>query len=200
MKKKFLDYAMQQIQTNNTYDEIKLEELRYGLETFYMLVTKLLVSILIAIILGIFKEFVLFLIFYTPLRSLGFGFHAKNSLECWIISIPLFILIPLGIKYLNFNLLLIQICLILSTISFLFFAPADTKNKPLINSKKRLLNKSILVIVSIIYLIITIFIKQNLVLNAIFFASIWQAICVNPLTYKLFGQPFNNYKTYLTEV
>ena len=35
-----------------------------------------------------------------------------------------------------------------------------------------------------------------LVNNCIFFSYIMSMITINPLTYKLFGIPFNNYKTF----
>ena len=200
MKKKFLDYSMNLIKEKNNYSDIKLAELKYGLEAFYMLTTKLLVIFALAIILGLFKELIIFMIFFTPLRGLGFGFHANNSIECWLISLPVFLIIPFLAKTLTIPLYVIHIIILLSTISFLFFAPADSHKKPLINTKKRLINKAIVVIISLIYLFLTILIKNELIINTLMFVSLWQAICVNPLLYKLFKQPFNNYKAYLKEV
>ena len=200
MKKKFLDYSMKLLKEKNNYNETKLAELRYGLEAFYMLSTKMLVIFALAIALGLFKELMLFMIFYTPLRGLGFGFHTNSSLECWIISVPCFIIIPFLAKTLSIPLYLIHIIILFSIVSFLFFAPADSYKKPLINTKKRLMNKSILIVIGLVYLFLTLFIKNNLIINTLMFASLWQAVCVNPLLYKLFNQPFNNYKTYLKEV
>ena len=200
MKKKFLDYSMNLIKEKNNYNDIKLAEIRYGLEAFYMLTTKLLVIFALAIVLGLFKELMLFMILYTPLRGLGFGFHANSSIECWLISVPCFIIIPFLAKTLSIPLYIIHIIILFSVISFLFFAPADSHKKPLINTRKRLIDKTILIVIGLIYLFLTIFIKNTLIINTLMFASLWQAICVNPLIYKLFNQPFNNYKTYLKEV
>lgn len=200
MKNIFLNYAMNRIRANNDFDEIRLAELKYGLETFYLLITKLIVIIALAIGLGIIKELMLFIIFFTPLRSFGYGFHANTSLECWLISVPIFIILPILAKYLTIPLLVCQIFIIMATISFYLFAPADTKKKPLINQKKRLIQKTILVTFGLIYLGITMVTKNTLIINLISFAALWQAICVNPLIYKIFGQTFNNYKTYLKEV
>lgn len=196
MKQKFLNYAMNSIKRNNDFNETKLAELKYGLEAFYMLTSKMLVLFGIALILKLQKELILFILLYSPLRGFGFGFHANSSLECWLISIPIFTIIPFLAHSFIIPTIIVQIIILLSTISFLFFAPADTKYKPLINTKKRLINKSLLVIVSIIYLFLTLFIKNSLIINTLMFACLWQAICVNPLLYKLFKQPFNNYKTY----
>ncbi len=200
MKQKFLDYAMKVIKNNNQFDEIKLAELKYGLEAFYMLATKMLVFCLIALVFNVFKEFLIFLLFYTPLRGFGFGFHANNSLECWLISLPIFLFIPLIIKFFTIPLWIAQVIITLSIIIFLIFSPADTKNKPLINYKKRMINKTIVVITGVLYLLSTIFVTNNHIILAMTFACLWQAMCVNPLLYKLFKQPFNNYKNYLNEV
>lgn len=197
MKNKFLNYSMNLIKRNNDFDEIKLEEIAYGLEAFYMLCTKLIVIIAISIIFNVFQELILFLAIYTPLRGLGFGFHANSNIECWLISIPTFTIIPLMIKYLTFSPVIAQVIIIFSAISFLFFGPADTINKPLINTKKRLVDKSLLVIITLIYLFLTVIIENTILLNTITVACLWQAICVNPLMYKLFKQPYNNYKNYI---
>ena len=200
MKQKFLNYSINLIKEKNDFNEIKLAELKYGLEAFYMLCTKLIVIMLIALVLGLFNELMLFMLFYTPLRGLGFGFHANNSLECWLISVPVFIIIPFLAKTLVLSPIIIQIVIITSTIIFLFFAPADTKKKPLINTKKRLINKTLIVLISLGYLLATLLVDNSLLINSLMFACSWQSICVNPLLYKLFHQPFNNYKTYLNEV
>lgn len=196
MKKKFLNYSLNLLKKENKYDDGKIAELMYGLEAFYMISTKLIVVIAIAIYYNIFLEFLLFLILYTPLRGFGFGFHANNSIQCWLISLPVFIGIPLLAKNIIINQPILQVIMILSITILLIFAPADTKYKPLINERKRLVNKYLVVITSLIYLILSLFITNNLVLNLIVFACIYQSICVNPIVYRLFKQTFNNYKNY----
>ncbi len=197
MKEKFLSYSMTTIKANNNFDEIKLAELKYGLETFYMLISKMLVFVILAAIFHVLPEFLLFILFYTPLRGFGFGFHANNSKQCWLITSIAFLLFPILSSILKIPLIIVHIFMILCIINFLFFAPADTKKKPLINTKKRLTNKIIIISISLCYLLISVIVKNNLIINSIMFACIWQAVCTNPLTYKIFKQPFNNYLNYL---
>ena len=90
MKKKFLNYSLNLLKKENKYSDGKIAELMYGLEAFYMISTKLIVVIAVAIYYNIFLEFLLFLILYTPLRGFGFGFHANNSIQCWLISLPVY--------------------------------------------------------------------------------------------------------------
>ena len=200
MKQKFLAYSINKIKINHNYDDVRIAELKYGLESFYMLSSKLVVIFILSILLKLHRELLLFLAFYIPLRGFGFGFHANSSFECWIISIITLIIFPFLAKTIYLPKIIIQILIIVSLISFLSFAPADTKNRPLINKRKRTINKLLIVTVSFIYLILTFFIKSSLLINSIMLASIWQAICINPLCYKLFKQPYNNYKNYVNTV
>ena len=121
MKDKFLNYSISKIKSKNNFDDIKIAELRYGLEAFYMLFTKMGVIILINLVLGLTKELILFLIFFTPLRGFGFGFHAKTNFQCWLISLPLFIIIPYLIHYMDMNFITTIIITIFSIFIILFF-------------------------------------------------------------------------------
>ena len=94
MKRIVVDSIMNKIKNLNKYDDIKLSEIRYGLEAIYLNVSRFLVFFTINTILDIFWESLLFFIFYVPLRSFSFGFHAKNSLTCWILSSIAFIGLP----------------------------------------------------------------------------------------------------------
>ena len=77
---------------------------------------------------------------------------------------------------------------------YLLFAPADTKKRPLPNKKKRIIRKIITVMIGIIYTLIIIFINNQYWTGIILSSLIIQAIVISPLTYRLFNQPYNNYK------
>ena len=76
------------------------------------------------------------------------------------------------------------------------FAPADTEKRPLINKKKRKIYKILSIIISIIYMTIAIVIKNNILSNCFIFAIVIQIIIMLPITYKIFGVSYNNYKAY----
>lgn len=195
MKKRFLSTTVNFLKKYNEYTDEEIKKLNYGLEGLYLTLTKIVVIILLAFLLGIFKEVILILIFFNIIRFTGFGFHANKSWECLILSTSYFIIIP--IIFLNINLsefIKLIICLI-CIISYLLFAPADTVKRPLPNKKKRIIRKTFTVIIGIIYTtLIFIFPKLSTVLLS---ALVIQAIIINPLLYKLFGQPYNNYKNYI---
>ena len=59
MKKKFLDSSMMFITKNREYTQDEIDIMRYGLETLYLTITKMLVIFLVAYLLEIFKEFLI---------------------------------------------------------------------------------------------------------------------------------------------
>lgn len=196
MKEIFLDNYMKMIIKNNpTFTQEQLEKMKYGIEGIYLTVTKLLVIILLGILLGILKEILLLLLFYNFLRFFGFGYHAKNSLECLIFSTTFFVLLPFLVAkrllVLDYNWLLVVLCLI----NFCLFAPSDTKKRPMINKKKKLVRKCCVLFVGLIYSIL-VFNTNYELSSLLILAMVIESIMVNPLIYKLTGQPYGNYKNY----
>ena len=78
-------------------------------------------------------------------------------------------------------------------------APADTKKRPIVNKKRRLIYKIISTILTIIFGITSIIIKNNFVSNCLLMAIVMQNLMISPLTYKLFNLPYDNYKTFIKE-
>ena len=196
MKEMFLNNSIKLI---NDYSPIssaeKKEKLLYGLEGIYLTFTKLVVIIILALVLNITKEVFLLLLFYNFLRFFGFGFHAETSKECLVISVILFTIIPFLIKN---NILIINNMFLIwmfCFISFVLFAPADTVKRPMINKKKKLYRKLALLIITSIYLFSIMYIENDITM-LVSMALIFQSLMVNPITYKIFGQPYNNYKNY----
>jgi len=196
MKEVIINKTINTIKKYYNYDETKLLEIRYGLESLYLSIIKIVVIVLISIITHTIKELCLLFLFYGILRLTGFGLHAKKSIHCWIYSIAIFNGFPLLIKCLNIenNYLLISTIILLPFLSI--YAPADTEKRPLINKKKRIVYKVVTIIISIIYISI-IFIKKDIYLSKILFFSIFlETLLVLPISYKLLGLKYNNYKRY----
>ena len=184
------------IQKYYNYDEVKIKEIRYGLESIYLTILKLVVVIFLSIIIHFFKELCLFFLFYSILRSTGFGLHAKNSIQCWIFTILFFTLFPYLIKNLiiNNNYLLIGSIILLPLI--IIYAPADTEKRPLINPKKRTIYKIVTSILVLIYIIVIFFFKNIYYSKALFFSILMETLLVLPISYKLLDLKYNNYKRY----
>lgn len=197
MKKLIINKCMELVTTyNKDLSQRDIDKIKYGLEGLYLTITKLIFIIIVSIILGIWKETLLLIIIFNGIRLTGFGVHAKRSIDCLISSTLFFILFPIICIKLTIPLIVKIILFIPLTVLIGIFAPADTEKRPLINKKKRKIYKMLSIMISIIYMTIAIVIKDNTLSNCFIFAIVIQIIIMLPITYKLFGVSYNNYKTY----
>ena len=198
MKEAFLNHTMNFIAKNtnnqNNLNEEEKEKLAYGLEGLYLTITKLVVIFLIALFLGFLKEFIITLIFFNIIRFPGFGFHASKSIVCLISST----LLILGLPYLFTNIevdLTIKIFLcIVSVITFIICAPADTWKRPLTNKRKRIIRKVCACSLAIIYSVLIIVFNGNEISNLLMVALLIETILISPIMYLIFKEPYRNYK------
>lgn len=198
MKQRFLNYSTGLIKEYYPEtDNIKMDEYRYNLEAYYLTISKMLVIIPLSIIIGVFKEMMILLVFFNFIREPAHGLHASKSWICLVSSTLVFIGAPILAKIINipfiYNLLLEILGLILLGI----YAPADTKKAPIIKKENRRKFKINSIINCIILIIINVFIKDRVISNIIVL-SIWIGVfLILPITYKLFNQSYNNYIDYL---
>lgn len=198
MKKFIMNHAMHVVKENYPdYPQDKLDEIRYGLEGIYLSITKTIVILFITLLLGIFKDAVIVLLFFNFLRMFAFGLHAKESWQCWISSSITFIGIPYLCIYSNLNSIILYIIISLSVLTYLVYAPSDTVKRPLIKKNRRLKFKILTILVSIIYIVI--FIKTNdiFIRNVITSTMLLEAVLIHPLTYRVFNLPYKNYERYV---
>lgn len=197
MKKLIINKCMELVTTyNKDLSQRDIDKIKYGLEGLYLTITKLIFIIIISIILGIWKETLLLILIFNGIRLTAFGVHAKRSIDCLISSTLFFILFPILCIKLTIPLIVKIILFIPLTVLIGIFAPADTEKRPLINKKKRKIYKILSIIISIIYMTIAIVIKDNTLSNCFIFAIVIQIIIMLPITYKIFGVSYNNYKNY----
>lgn len=197
MKKKILKKLENAVRNSNKdIDEIKLEEIMYGLESVYLTIEKIIIIIIISLILRIFKEVIIFMFIYNIIRFTSFGAHAKNTLTCLIVSTITFIGIPLISFYITIPIYMKIMIGIICVLIFLIYAPADTEKRPIISKKRRIFFKTSTTLIGVLYIFLSIFIKDNYLDNVFIFSLILQSIMILPITYKLFGVSYNNYKNY----
>ena len=197
MKKLIINKCMELVTTyNKDLSQRDIDKIKYGLEGLYLTITKLIFIIIVSIILGIWKETLLLILIFNGIRLTSFWVHAKRSIDCLISSTLFFILFPILCIKLTIPLIVKIILVIPLTVLIGIFAPADTEKRPLINKKKRKIYKILSIIISIIYMTIAIVIKDNTLSNCFIFAIVIQIIIMLPITYKIFGVSYNNYKNY----
>jgi accessory gene regulator B len=197
MKNKIINGCMTLIeQSNNDLSKKQKDKIRYGLEGLYLTITKLIIITIVAYFIGILKEYLILLVLFNGIRLFGFGVHAKKSSHCLISSLLFFIIFPLLAKIIYIPILLKKIIFIPLILLIGIYAPADTQKRPLKNKKKRFIYKILTIIIALIYMILSIYIKNNTISNCLIFSIIIQIIIINPITYKIFGVSYNNYKNY----
>ena len=194
MKKLFLDKSLSFITKYKNYSKKDIEKLKYGLEGLYLTITKTIVILILSIVLGIFKEVLLVIIFFNVIRYTGFGFHAEKSYQCLISSTINFICIPLLFIKLNMSLELQIIICIICIVSYLLYAPADTIKRPLPNKRKRIIRKILTILIGIIYTLIILLFNNSFITPLLLSSLVIEFLVINPITYKIFKQPYNNYK------
>ncbi len=194
MKQAVLTKSLNFITKYKNYSEEDINKLKYGLEGIYLTITKMIIIVLLSIIFGIFREVIILLFLFNIIRYFGFGVHARKSSECLIFSILCFIIMPIIFLNSKLDKEVILVAGIICTVLLLFFAPADTKKRPLTNFKKKLIRKLITILIGGIYIYLSLSI-DNYTYSILFILSVViEAIIVSPITYKILGQSYNNSK------
>ncbi len=178
------------------YSDVRLAELKYGLLGLYLLITKSIIIFTIAFFLGIFKELLIFTLIYNLIRLPSFGIHASKSSICLVASTLVFILSA----YLSSKFMMpINIRIILGIIGIILIcknSPADTAKKPIVSPIRRRNYKIISTIVAITFVICSIVTDNVFLANSFILALLIQCAITAPTTYKIFKEPYDNYKSY----
>lgn len=184
------------IQKYNHFDKEKLEIIKYGLESIYILITKMIAILTVSYLLGLIKETLIFLICYNFIRMPSFGLHATKSWICLVSSLLVFIILPFGCKVIQISFYLKIIMGLIGLAFIMKNAPADTYKRPIISKKRRLFLKIISSITALCMIIASLFIKNQFLANSLLVAIILQCFMISPTIYHLFKLPYNNYKNY----
>lgn len=149
---KILNFIVEIIEKNDSTDEDEKEEIRYGLELillkalFWCLVTAT------GIIMGCFRECIIFNLMFFLIRSNAGGYHAETRTRCLIQSVVTIVIALSVIKIGKEN---VYVMLFLSIIALFFgiliwkLAPVDTENRQLDNDEiKRFRNKVRIILIA----------------------------------------------------
>lgn len=181
---------------NPEKSETDFEIIQYGLEGFYLMITKIVIILLLSIILGIWKEVIIFLFVYNLIRTPSFGLHATKSWICLVSSTSIFIGIPILCMHITMPFFAKGIIGIISVLFILKNAPADTYKRPIVSKKRRKIYKIISTVVAIGMVIIALIVKDSFISNSFIMALVVQNFMISPLVYHIFKLPYANYKRY----
>lgn len=188
---KFVSYIKKYKTAISSDDE---EILRYGIQIYYFNISKLLILSSASIVIGIFAEACISFVLITVLKRFSYGFHADTFWTCLIISfINIF-----GIVYLSgleFNIISKIALAFISIILFTLYAPADTEERPLVNSKRRATLKIQAILIAALYLALSFFTKDRLS-NMLILSLIFIGLNTSPILYILFKKEYKNYEKF----
>ncbi len=196
MKNAFVNSSLNYLIKNNACSEKQKNIFRYTLESLYSMITKTATVLILSVFIKTFPLTLLMILLYSILRGFAFGIHATKNLYCWITTLSVYVIIPLTIKFITIPLNIIYGLEAIFFIALFLWAPADTPARPLLNTKKRKSNKIITLFLATLYIVSTLYFKNENYYEIIFFILGMEAVCVCPLTYMIFHIPYNNYKVY----
>ena len=197
MKKRFLNSIRNSIKKQYpNYSNDKIDEIMYGVEGIYLTITKTIIIFALAFLFKIAKELLFLLIAFNFIRLFAFGMHANNSITCLIFSSLMFIGGAFICKYVTISKPVLYALYLFSLIIISIYSPADTVKRPLIKKKKRIRFKILSIITVIVFATISLFIKDNQIINYLIIGLLIECILISPITYKIFKMPYKNYKNY----
>ena len=170
-------------------DDERAEVINYGLQIIVGEVPKTFIMLAVAYILGVFKLSLITFIILIPYRGASGGFHLHTHIGCIVSTcimysgvalLSKYVVIVEGIKY-----LFIAFTWIFGMIMINLYAPADTEDVPILETKIRKKKQIASYIALSIALIAAIFIQNSVISNILIFGNLIQTLTITKLAYKL---------------
>lgn len=180
-------------------DDEKAEVIHYGLQNIIGEIPKTFIVLIIAYLLGIWKETLITFLLLIPYKNASGGFHLKTHLGCIIATTVFYCGIPVLAKMVIFNQILKYIIIvslwIFGMCMIKLYAPADTENVPILRKKDRRKQQLISYITFSIGLLIAGIVNYNVVSNIIIFGYFLQTLMITKLAYRLTNNKYG-YEVY----
>ena len=123
----------------------------YGFELLISIVFNALGMFILALVMGIVFETLLFSLAFILMRSVAGGYHAKHHWSCFLTSIIVFSLFAtlLGLFREHAVLSYVVFSTLISSLLFWLFAPIEAPNNPINESKKEKLREQSIFVAAI---------------------------------------------------
>ncbi len=173
---------------------VELEEIRYGLEAMISFVIKTITILMIGYLLGLASYVITTIICLAVIKPFSGGAHAKNEIQCMIITTcVIFSIIFLSLN-LHLSLVTKGLLYVFCFILLLNFAPADTEEKPYINENLRKRLKIISLVMCSLMMASSLYVFQGVTGNIIIFSILASSLFTTPAVYKIMGRRYKNYE------
>lgn len=184
LSKKITNYIIKKgIIANNDY-----ELYQYGFQCFLELSISTICSIIIALILKMLPECILFFLFFIPLRSYNGGLHLKTYIACFLSSCMILITTLLAVKYIDIPIKISFITLISCIISIKIIGPVNHPNRKVNNSENKIFiwKTNISLLLSFFSALLFLYLKKTsfLLLETIVFVYLLFTTLIGKFIYK----------------
>ena len=198
MIEKFCNFLTKKIQKKMPeIDDERAEIIQYGLEVIIGETPKLFILLGISILLGVWQLALISFVVIGIYRGASGGFHLKTHIGCIISTLMMYlgnvflskycIIEPIYIKYIiTFGIWIFSFFMIK------FYAPADTENVPIISKKERKRKKILSYIIMTIFLLSSVFIKDQVISNLFLYGVLIQTLTITRIAYKVTNNKYGH--------
>ena len=198
MIEKFCNFLTKKIQKKMPeIDDERAEIIQYGLEVIIGETPKLFILLGISILLGVWQLALISFVVIGIYRGVSGGFHLKTHIGCIISTLMMYlgnvflskycIIEPIYIKYIiTFGIWIFSFFMIK------FYAPADTENVPIISKKERKRKKILSYIIMTIFLLSSVFIKDQVISNLFLYGVLIQTLTITRIAYKVTNNKYGH--------
>ncbi len=193
---KFVERIIKRVNVKVKKEGLELAKMKLGLEILLINISKFFIVFLIASYFNLLKESLFMTLVFATIRSTAFGLHAKNSIVCTLITTIMFVVGPYVSYNIELNNDIVLLVFIIMNFCFYKYAPADTENHPILGEDLRLKLRKITVLKSLLFMVITLIIKIEVIKTMIILAVGFNIISILPITYKILNRGYKNYEEY----
>jgi len=182
-------------------DDERAEVINYGLQILLGEIPKIFVMLAIAYILGVFELSLITFLLLMPYKGFSGGFHLHTHIGCIVATCCLYCGVAILSKYIILSELIKYIFIafvwIFGVIMIKKYAPADTEDVPILETKVRKKKEFASYICLSIGMLLAIFIPNNVISNILIFGNLIQTLSITKFVYRLTNNKYG-YEVYQT--
>lgn len=156
LSKKITDVGVEQ----KFIDSSKQEEYIYGLELVFAVLLNSVTVVVIGAIMGMVIETIIFWFVYNILRKYSGGFHFNSSLACYLSTYIISPAVLLMIRYLHFDMNVLLVSALISSIIIFVLTPVPAIQKPLDKEEEKVfgrIGRTLICVTFVVYIIFFLF-------------------------------------------
>lgn len=180
-------------------DDERAEVINYGLQIIVGEVPKTFIMLAVAYILGVFKLSLLTFLVLIPYRGASGGFHLHTHIGCIVSTCLMYSGVALLSKYVVLTQMAKYVFILLTwifgMIMIKLYAPADTEDVPILESKVRKKKQFASYFALTVGLVAALFIQNSTISNILIFGNLVQTLTITKLAYRLTNNKYG-YEVY----